>query len=173
MKKYNFLFTLLMFLSSQVFAASIHETQVRKTIKEYYPELKKAIEDNNMHVIYELDLLERFKEAGYAEKFGNNFNKNNIVAIKTLLICNGYIGNQVSNIDTDMMVLCPIKITLIQIGKYTMVSFIKNSDLASNKEVEKLLAILDQTLVNTIALSHDSYMDNAESLEIDSQFEGS
>jgi len=145
-------------MSTQAYSSSIHKTIINKPISEYYPELKKAIEANRMHVIYEMDLLKKFKESGYAKKFGKDFNKNKVEVVKTLLICNGYVGNQVSNIDPRMMVLCPIKITLIQRDGKTTVTFVKSASLAKNKDVKALLVTLDEIIVHTINLTNDNYM---------------
>lgn len=166
------LLALLLLLSTQAFATAIHETQINKPIDVYYPLLKKAIEDNKMHVLYEMDLLKKFEDSGYAKKFGTDFNKNNIQAIKTILICNGYVGNQVSNLDPKMMVLCPIKITLIQQGDKTLVSFVKNSDISKNDKINELLMQLDTVIINTIELTHDKYMEKAIIDGTESQFEG-
>ena len=166
---------LTLLLATGLFASpAIHKTEINQSIKDYYPLLKKSIQDNHMNVLYELDLLDKFKKSGYAEKFGKSFNRNNIEAIKTLLLCNGFVGNQVSNIDPDMMVLCPIKITLIQSNGKTTVTFIKSADMSPNEEVAKLLKTLDQVIVNTIELTHDKYMDQAAANigPYDSQFEG-
>jgi len=152
---------LLLLACTQVFANSIYKTEVKQSIEKYYPELKKAIEANRMHVIYEMDLLKKFKESGYAKKFGKDFNKNKVEGVKTLLICNGYVGNQVSNLDPRMMVLCPIKITLIQKNGKTVVSFVKSASLARNKQVRDLLQTLDEVIINTIALSSSKYMNKS------------
>jgi len=121
-----------------------------------------------MHTIYELDLIERFKKAGYAKKLGKEFNKNNVKSVKTLLLCNGYVGNKVSNIYPTMMGVCPIRVTLISNGNRTKVVFVKNAHLAKNKEVKALLTTLDDIVKNTIDLTIDRYMQDAYADDDDS-----
>jgi uncharacterized protein (DUF302 family) len=148
-------------LSSSLFASSIYKKEVPESLKSYLPKLKKSIKDNHMNILYEMDLMEKFKKSGYAKKFGADFNKNGITSVTTLLLCNGYVGNQVSNIDPDMMVLCPIKVTLIERGNTVTVSFVKNFEVATNREVKALLLTLDHILMHTIDLTIDQYMKDA------------
>jgi uncharacterized protein (DUF302 family) len=166
------LLALLLVLSTSVYANEIYKKEINLPIQEYFPRLKQAITANHMNVLYELNLIDKFKKSGYAKRFGKEFNKNKLKEVKTLLLCNGHVGNQVSNIDPDMMALCPIRLTLISQGKSTKVVFIKSSHVATSKKVKALLATLDQILINTIDLTIDPYMQDAQAHAYDDQFSG-
>jgi len=146
---------------TSLLASEIYKKEISLPIEKYYPKLKKAIRANHMNILYELDLLKKFKKSGYAKRFGKDFNKNHLKAVKTLLLCNGYVGNQISNIDPDMMALCPIRLTVISMASGTQVVFIKSDDLAKSRKVQRLLATLDEILIHTIDLTEDKYMHNA------------
>ena len=161
---------MLMLSSTHLCASNIYQKNVDLPIEKYYPKLKAAIQSNHMNILYELDLLEKFKKSGYVEKFGEDFNRNHLKSVKTLLLCNGYVGNQISNIDPDMMALCPIRLTLISKASGTKVVFMKSSHLARSKKIKQLLATLDEILIHTIDLTVDSYMKDAFS--DDHQFMG-
>ena len=144
-----------------LFAGEIYTKEISLPIEKYYPKLKKAITSNHMNILYEIDLLKKFKKSGYLEKFGEDFNKNHLKAVKTVLLCNGYVGNQISNIDPDMMALCPIRLTVISTASGTRVVFVKSDHLAKSRKVQRLLATLDEILIHTIDLTEDNYMHNA------------
>lgn len=78
--------------------------------------------------------------------------------VKTLLICNGYVGNQVSNLDPKMMALCPIRLTIIEENKKLTVTFLRHDTIETSKEIKSLLTKLDTILKNTIDLTTDEYM---------------
>ena len=161
---------ILMFFSNILFANEIYTKEIDLPIEKYYPKLQEAIKTNHMNILYELNLLEKFKKAGYAKRFGKDFNKNHLKAVKTVLICNGYVGNLISNIDPDMMTLCPLRLTLISRAWGTKVVFLKSSHLAASKKVKQLLSTLDDILIHTINLTVDDYMKEAYS--DDHQFTG-
>lgn len=153
---------LFVLLSANLFASELYTKVVYDSLENYYPKLLKAISDNKMNVLYEMDLIKQFKDKGYEERFGKDFNKNNLQSIKTLLICNGYVGNQVSNIDPAMMALCPIKLTVVQeANKKLIVTFLRHDSIEISKEVKELLTTLDKILINTIDLTTDEYMQKA------------
>lgn len=162
------LFTL---LSANLFASEFYTKVVYDSFESYYPKLLKAIKDNHMNVLYEMDLIKQFKDKGYAEKFGKDFNKNNLESVKTLLICNGYVGNQISNIDPTMMALCPIRLTIIQENKKLIVTFLRHDSIETSSEVKNLLTALDKILINTIDLTTDEYMQKAKMDSYDSRHE--
>jgi len=148
-------------LTTSVFADNIYTKEVNEPFSTYFPKLKAAIQKNHMNIIYEIDLIEKFKKSGYDKKFGADFNRNKLDKVVTLLLCNGYVGNQVSNIDPRMMALCPIRITVIKKGDKTEVVFLKSADTTDNRQVKELLATLDTILIHTIDLGLDAYMQNS------------
>ena len=162
----------LLLLGSLLQANEIYTKTITKPFSVYFPELKKSIEKNHMGIIYEFDLVERFKKKGFDKKFGDAFNKNGLDKIVTLLICNGYVGNQVSNIDPNMMALCPIKITVIKKGAQTTITFLKYQNVTQNKEIKELLSTLHKIVINTIDLTLDKYMESSVTGGYEEQHEG-
>jgi len=153
--------TILLTLSANLFASDFYTKVIYEPIETYYPKFKAAIKKNHMNVLYELDLIKQFKDKGYPAKFGKEFNTNKLDGVKTVLVCNGYVGNQVSNIDPIMMALCPIRVTLIKEGGRTTVVFLKHSSVSAPKKIKDLLITLDNVIINTIDLLDDKYMQNS------------
>lgn len=168
----TFIVALFMVLSANLFASDFYTKVVHDSFDNYYPKLQKSIKDNHMNVLYELKLIEQFKKKGYAKKFGKDFNKNDIDEVVTLLICNGYVGNQVSNIDPAMMALCPIKLTIIKQGRKLTVTFLRHDSVKANPKVKELLTTLDKILIHTIDLVDDEYMQGAAQDSYESIHEG-
>jgi len=153
----------LLLVSYVVAGDNIYKKVVNENYDSYYPKLKKELEINHVNVISEMDLIERFTQAGYAKKFGKDFNKNHLEKVTSLILCNGYIGNQVSNIDVTMMAFCPIRLTVLKQGDKTIVLYVKSAPNASNPKVVSLLKTLDTVVINTVNLTKDSYMQKAYS----------
>ncbi len=163
---------LFLLLSVNLFASEFYTKVIYEPLESYYPKLKKAIDENHMNILYEMDLIKQFKDEGYSEKFGKDFNKNNLQGVKTLLICNGYVGNQVSNLDPKMMALCPIRLTIIEENKKLTVTFLRHDTIETSKEIKSLLTKLDTILKNTIDLTTDEYMKKANISSYESIHEG-
>ena len=163
---------MLLALSANLFAGDFYKKVIHEPMETYYPKLQEAIKKNHMNIVYELDLIKQFKEKGYAKKFGKEFNKNKLDGVKTVLICNSYVGNQVSNIDPTMMALCPIRLTLIKEGSTTTIVFLKHSSVSAPKEIKDLLVTLDTILIHTIDLTDDKYMQDSVNSSYESLHEG-
>src|SRR3990167_3793289 len=78
----------LLLLASSSFANEVYKKEVATPHDVYMKEFKSAIEKNHMNVLYELDLIKKFKDAGYAKKFGAYFNKNKLTAATTIKFFN-------------------------------------------------------------------------------------
>lgn len=157
------LVAMFLLISSVIAGDNVYKKVVNESYETYYPKLKKELEINHVNVVAEMDLIERFTQAGYAKKFGKDFNKNHLEKATSLTLCNGYIGNQVSNIDITMMAFCPIRLTILKQGDQTIVLYVKSAPSASNPKVINLLKTLDTVVINTVNLTKDPYMQKAYS----------
>ena len=53
--------------------------------------------------------LERF-----SDKWGGDYNRNKLLAIHSMVFCNGWYVKKVSNPDPDMLGFCPLHLTLFE-----------------------------------------------------------
>lgn len=148
----------LMVLGTNVMAHGLWSKTVNEPLESYYPKFKESLAKNQMHTVLEMDLLQRFED-NYAKKYGKEFNKNNYSKIISLVVCNGAIGVEVANNDKMFMALCPVRITIIEQNGKTTVSFIKAASVTKGTKVEKLMKILDQTIIDTVNLTENKYME--------------
>ena len=94
-----------------------------------------------MFVVFEANIGPSI--SGFAKKWGDNYNRNKLTEIRSLIFCNGWFANEVSNIDTDMLALCPLKITLIEKNGNSTALFVLPSIAAGNSPAKVILKKLE------------------------------
>ena len=77
-----------------------------------YTIIYKTLEKNRFYVVFEPNIQRNL--SGFAERWGDNYNRNNLQGIRALVFCNVWYTNEISNADPDMLAMCPLHITLIQ-----------------------------------------------------------
>lgn len=101
-------------------------------------------------VVWQLDILEEFRHKGLDKKFGKNFNKAGLTAVKTLVACNGKFGNDIINQDSDMMAYCPIRITLTEKDGVTTVLYVRPSSAPKDSKAYQSLVKLEKKVTKAI-----------------------
>jgi len=116
MNKFNLIpLILLIFVSLQSNADSsstVYQLTNNKPISEVYPNMQKSMDDSRFFVVKEINIGKNI--SGFAEKWGEDYNKNNLTAIKSMVFCNGWYANKISNLDPSMLGICPLHLTLIE-----------------------------------------------------------
>jgi len=126
----------------------IYEKQVKGTIEETYKKVFEALENNGYFVVFEPNLG---KNLAYFEKrWGKDYNKNNLEAIRGMVFCNAWYANQISNTDPQMLALCPLHITLVHKEGVTRIVFVRPSLVATGSPAEKIALELEQDVIRTI-----------------------
>ena len=129
-------------------SAGVFRQQVDKPIKDVYDSVYKSLEDARFFVVFEADIganLSRF-----SEKWGDNYNKNNLTAIRSMVFCNGWYANQVSNLDPDMLGFCPLHLSLIERDGNSVVLFNRPSVIANNSPARELLLTIEAEVIESI-----------------------
>jgi len=141
------LLTCLILLVSSLSAHDVYVKEVNEPLSTLYPKIMKALDDNALIVVSEINILEKFKHAGLPKKFGKNFNTNNLEAIKAIIACNGFFGNEVANSDPEMMALCPVRITLIQQNGKSKILFTRPSHASEGTKANEILKKLENRVI--------------------------
>ena len=141
---------LLLTLSLTLWADAVYTKHYNAPIEKVYPKLISSFDSAYLIVISEIDILEKFKEAGLPESFGKNFNTNNLTAIKTIIACNGWFGNAVANSDPEMMAFCPIRVTLIEKDGKTSIMYVRPTVAYKEFKAYPILQDLEQKVVMAI-----------------------
>lgn len=85
-----------------------------------YDRLYKALEAEQFWVVFEADMGKRM--AGMAERWGEDYNRSGLGAVKSLVFCNLWWTNRLANSDPDLLGLCPLHVTLYEKDGATVVA---------------------------------------------------
>ncbi len=128
MKRLTLLLCLLL-ASTGVFAApTIFKATRNQPVDKIYDGLKSALEEQRLFVVFEANIGRNL--ANFKDNWGDNYNRNHLDEIRSLVFCNGWYANEVSNRDPDMLALCPLKITLTEKQGKTTALFVLPSSVA-------------------------------------------
>ena len=129
-------------------AEGIYRQQIDKPLVEVYDNVYKSLEDARFFVVFEPNIGANL--ARFSEKWGDDYNKNNLTAIRSMIFCNGWYANKVSNLDPDMLGFCPLHLTLIEKNGKTIVLFNRPSIIAKNSPGKELLLTIETEVIEAI-----------------------
>jgi uncharacterized protein (DUF302 family) len=121
---------------------------VNKPVKQIYPKVYDALEDARFFVVKELDIGNNL--SGFAEKWGDEYNQSGLSAIRSMVFCNGWYANQVSNKDPRMLGLCPLHMTLIEKDGKTTALFNRPTAIAVNSPAYNILSTIENDVIEAI-----------------------
>ena len=97
--------------------------EARAPMAETYRAVYAALEEARSWVVFEADLGANL--AGFAERWGDDLNRNALDGIRSMVVCNAWYANQVSNADPDLLALCPLRVNLVEKDGVTRVLFVR------------------------------------------------
>ena len=143
------LFTLLCLSFSVARAESgVFVHSVEKPLSEVYDRLYSSLEEARLYVVLEPDIGKNL--SGFAERWGDDYNRNKLSAIRSLVFCNGWYANQVSNRDPQMLAFCPLRMTLIEKDGVTTALFARPTVIAADSPARDILAELESEVITAI-----------------------
>ena len=148
LRKIMFIVALLSTQMLQAANPNVFELSVNKPMTEVYGPLYKALEDDGFFVVFEADIganLSRF-----AEKWGENYNRSKLDGIRSMVFCNGWYANAVSNADPSMLALCPLRLSLIEKQGKTSVLFVKPTAIAGDSPARDVLQRVENDVTAVI-----------------------
>jgi uncharacterized protein (DUF302 family) len=140
-------------LSGQVLAdsAMIYEKDIKGEMDATYKQVFNGLENNGYYVIFEPNIGKNL--ASFKERWGKDYNKNQLEAIRSMVFCNAWYANQMSNADPQMLALCPLHISLVYKDGITRILFVRPSLVATGSPAEKIALELEQDVIRTIESS--------------------
>lgn len=129
-------------------APGVYEKSVQQPLDAVYDRVSKSLDDNGFYVVFEPDIGQNL--SGMAEKWGKDYNRNRLEAIKSMVFCSGWYANAMSNADPAMLALCPLHVTLIHKAGKTTVLFLRPSHVAKGSKAEKLAKELEQEVIKAL-----------------------
>lgn len=139
------------FLGSAIAAespAGVYRQHVNKPLSAVYDKVYQSLEDARFFVVFEPNIgtnLSRF-----SEKWGDDYNKNNLTALRSMVFCNGWYANKVSNLDPDMLGFCPLHLSLIERDGETTVLFNRPSVIAKDSPAKDVFIEIEAKVIEAI-----------------------
>jgi len=81
--------------------------QADKPVTSVYDNVYKSLEDARFYVVFEPNIGANL--ARFADKWGDDYNRSKLSEIRSMIFCNGWYANQVSNLDPNMLGFCPLQ----------------------------------------------------------------
>ncbi len=113
-----------------------------------YKTIYNTLEENRFFVVFEPNIQRNMSH--FAERWGDNYNRNKLEGIRAMIFCNAWHANEVSNADPDMLALCPLHITLIQQSGSTRILFVRPSVVAAHSKALAVAKEIEQDVAKAI-----------------------
>ncbi len=127
---------------------SVYIKKVKGEFADTYKKVFTALETNGYFVVFEPNIGKNLSH--FAQRWGKNYNKNELEAIRSMVFCNAWYANEVSNLDPDMLALCPLHITLTHNKGVTKILFVRPSQVAADSPAKKIVTELEQDVIRAI-----------------------
>jgi len=127
---------------------TVFSAQTRAPLDEVYLQVYESLENRGLYVVFEVDLgstMARFKD-----RWGEDYNRNALEGIKTMVVCNARYANRVGNADPTLLALCPLRVALTHKEGVTTVLFARPTVIARGSPAEPVVKELEETLVGAI-----------------------
>lgn len=119
-----------------------------KKMSDVYGNVYAALEQARFFVVFEPNIGKNL--AGFADRWGDEYNQNELSGLRSMVFCNGWYANQVSNKDPDMLGMCPLHLTLYEKNGKTTALFNRPTALSINSPAFKLFQEIEDTVINAI-----------------------
>jgi uncharacterized protein (DUF302 family) len=147
----NRLITGFILLCLQLPALAAPGTQVwqrQAPLDTTYQAVYQALEAHRFFVVFEPDIGKNLSR--FAERWGEDYNRNGLEGIRAMVFCNAWYANQVSNQDPEMLALCPLHLTLTHKAGLTRVLFLLPSHAARGSAAEAIAADLEAAVIEAV-----------------------
>jgi uncharacterized protein (DUF302 family) len=143
-----------MAICQTVFAANtaknsaVFETSAKLPLQQAVKAVSSQLDEAGYAVVDELEISENLKRM--AKKWGDDYNRNQLEGITTLVFCSGWYVNQVSNLDPQLLGLCPLHVTLIHKAGVTTALFNRPTAIAGDSPARKVLHEAENEVIHAI-----------------------
>lgn len=133
-------------------AAGAEQTVFRidseQSMSKVYPAVYEALEEAKFFVVFEPNIGENLSQ--FADRWGEDYNRNELSGIRSMVFCNGWYANQVSNQDPSMLALCPLRLTVIEKDGRASVLFVRPTHIAAHSAAREVLAEVEGEVIAAI-----------------------
>ena len=129
----------------------IYDRTVQGGMDEVYKKVFTALENNSYYVLFEPNIGKNLSH--FAKRWGDDYNKNKLTSIRSMVFCSGWYANKISNLDPGMLALCPLHITLYSKNKKTHILFVRPGKVAGPSKAQKVAKELEDDVIRTIEVA--------------------
>jgi len=149
----TFLLIFLMLVSSISHAGddTVFRHSINKPVNEVYDRVYKELEQQGFYVVFEANIGKNL--SNFAGKWGEDYNRSKLDSIRSMVFCNGWYANLVSNADPNMLAICPLHITLIEKSGVTTALFVRPSVIAAGSPAREVLLQVEEKIINVIKIA--------------------
>jgi uncharacterized protein (DUF302 family) len=129
-------------------AETVYSTSIKGDFDQVYKHVYQALENNRLFVVFEPDIGDNLGK--FAQRWGEDYNRNKLERIKSMVFCNAWYANQVSNKAVNMMAMCPLHITLTHRDGMTSIHFVRPDAVAKGSNAESIARELTELVIKSI-----------------------
>jgi len=126
------IFALVISLNVQAADSNVFKLTSNNAMDKVYPAVYKALEDVNFFVVFEPFISKSISR--FEEKWGDDYNKNKLE----------------SNIDPEMLALCPLRIGLYEKNGKTTIVFARPTVIAAQSNALSVMKEVEAKIINAI-----------------------
>lgn len=126
----------------------VFEASASMPLDTAYDKVYKALEDRQLWVVFEANIGKNL--SGFAERWGKDYNQQELEGIRSMVFCNAWYANRVSNLDPSMLALCPQRLTITHKQGRSTVLFIRPSLIAGDSPAKSALLELEEEVIAAI-----------------------
>lgn len=147
---YGLLLSMLLLLASPLQAApdAVYSHSVKMSMDEAYGAVYAGLEENRFWVVFEANMGQRM--AGMAERFGDDYNRQGLSGIKSMVFCNIGWTNKLASVAPELLALCPLHMTLYEKDGETTVVFPRPAAIAAGSVGIDAARELEQQLIGIV-----------------------
>ena len=123
----------------------VYQLNIPAPLSAVYPDVYKALESRRFYVVFEPNIGNNL--ASFAERWGDEYNRSGLDGIRSMVFCNAWYANQVSNADPSMLALCPLHITLVEKQGSTTILFARPSGIAQGSAAADIARELEDSVI--------------------------
>ncbi|MDX2455904.1 MAG: DUF302 domain-containing protein [Gammaproteobacteria bacterium] len=117
---------------------------LEENMETAYKNIYRSLEDSNLFVIFEPNIGKNL--AGFSGLWGANYNRNHLQGIRSMVFCSAWYTNEISNIDPQLLALCPMHITFYRQDNITHIVFVRPVHVGQRSAAAGLLEGLEAKL---------------------------
>lgn len=149
------------FLTSFVLCAAVFQAQANGIFKKEisapldttYQALYQKLEKAKFWVVFEVNMGKQF--ARFSKSWGEEYNQSQLTGIKSMVICNGWFANKISNLDPELLALCPLRVSVIEKDGVSKVLFARPTIQAEGSPGLSVVQTIENKVIDAIEQAAD------------------